>query len=190
MRRAWLLCLVLTGCKLRIGVHDRPKLLGKTADVYVSEAKSAMDGGDWMTASVLLSFASKLSQSDVLASTYRDSARQLADQIATQARGSFPMHVASDPPVDLYSFMGIVIEKDPEIMPKINYVHPANVSDGPRLRALAEQLHAQLLPRFPGLRTRFRHVLYTGFSEPPSDPKRSYERFGTVIDTATGRAGK
>jgi hypothetical protein len=190
MRRAWLLCLVFAGCNLRIGVHDRPKLLGKTADVYVSEAKSAADAGDWVTAGVLLSFASRLSKSDVLASTYREGARQLADQLAAQTRGMFPMHVATDPPVDIHSFMGIVIEKDPEIMPKINYVHPAGLSDGARLNALAEQLHAQLLPRFPGLRTRFRHVLYTGFSEPPADPKRSYERFGTVIDTSTGRLGK
>jgi hypothetical protein len=186
MRLLFPLLLALTACKVHVG--ERPKVLGKTGDELTREAEVATRSGDWVTAGILLSPVSKLMPADPLGSTYRADAEYVHREVAKHLKSDLPMHVATDPPVDVYSFTGAVVASEQELFAKINYVHPRSVPNGPELRPLAEQLHAKLVAQFPGLRTQFKHVVYSGFQEPPVDPTRTYERFGTIINTATGRA--
>jgi hypothetical protein len=188
MRRAFCVFLLFcAGCRVKIGGGDR--LFGKSGEQYFAEAKQAMDQGDWIAAATILTATTPLhAAADRRKEPYVAEWKKLSDQVYATAKERLPMQVQTDPPVSLYNVQGVADAKDAAVIPKLNYVHPPALTDPARLNALAEQLHAKLVASFPGLKAKFPRVVYSGFAEPPSNPARTYERWGTVIVTATGRA--
>lgn len=67
--------------------------------------------------------------------------------------------------------------------PIIVYIHPLGPEAGEELRPIARALHAELLKRehFKEL-ADFKVKIYRGYAEPPTDPKKQYPLFGTVIE--------
>ena len=178
---------ILAGCQMRIGGRD--SIFNKTGEQFFTEAKALNTSGDWLSAAILLSGSASLHvEADRRHLPYFPEYVKLARDLEARFRTDFPMTVETTPPVTVYHVRGVVIAEEHGVVPKINFVYPASIKDDATITALAESLHAKMIERFPSLRSRWRVIVYTGFTEPPIEAGHRYDRFGTAIETATGHA--
>ena len=163
---------------------------GKSFDSYISEAKQAMAGGDWISAGVLLNSTGPLylaaKQKGEPSATEWDALRAKFEE---KQKDAFPMPVDREAGVYVFSIEGVPIGGTINALcPKVLYINPSGVDDAAAMDRLAEKVHAVLRARSPGFPGPFSKVIYVGAAERP-DPDKSklFKGFGTLVDGATGR---
>ena len=172
---------------MRIGGRD--SIFLKTGEQFFAEAKASNASGDWLTAIIMLSGSASLHvEAERRHLPYFPEYAGFARDLEARFAKDFPMVVETTPPVTVYHVRGVVLAEEHGVVPKINFVYPASMTDDSAITALAESLHERMIDRFPSLRTKWRVIVYTGFTEPPIEAGHKYDRFGTIIETATGRA--
>ncbi len=157
----------------------------------MSDAKRAMAGGDWISAGVILIATEPLyltaRQKGEPSTTEWEALRAKFEE---KEKGVFPMPVGPDAGgVYVLSIEGVAIGGTINALcPKVLYINPRGVDDGPAMDRLAEKVHAALKARSPGFPGPFPKVIYVGAAEPPDpDKSKMFKGFGSVIDPATGR---
>jgi hypothetical protein len=182
----------LGSCRIHGSAGDKTfgseTIFGKTIAQYCAEAAQAIDEGDWISARVLLTGSQRLYQA-AKARHEGIAARWEALEKRVQGASKLPIAVDTEPAVQVVEIQGVPVGGDvAAILPKVNYVNPGGVDDGPAMDRLATRVHAILVARYPTFTKHFPKVVYTAFAEPPIDPGKTYVRWGTTIDLPTGRA--
>ena len=69
-----------------------------------------------------------------------------------------------------------------DLLPLIKYVTSNSLDDKSALQDEAELMTGILQERFPGITDYYSYIAFKAFSEPPTDPKRTYKAFGVTVE--------
>jgi hypothetical protein len=102
-------------------------------------------------------------------------------QTETKAKYSFPIQLTSvkSQPVIYYIEPQFVQKK---ILPVIKYVTSYSKADTNKIESEAREMIPEIQKLFPGIAEGASHLVFKAFSEPPLDPAKVYESYGTLVE--------
>ncbi len=96
-----------------------------------------------------------------------------------QKENQFPIEINQH--MSIY-YMDVNSVDGASILPTIKYVTDIKMNES-YLKELIESNLDDIYRMLPGLKEEFTSILFQAFSEPPIDPNKTYNLFGTIIDT-------
>ncbi len=93
---------------------------------------------------------------------------------------TFPERL-KDSNVEMYGFR-VEYTKDVGIVPVVRYVTSIELDKKDSLEKEANDMNKEVTDKYQGLKENFKYVLYEAYSEPPTDPKKTYHDYRTGVE--------
>ena len=165
---------------IRVGLL---RVLGRDAMDWIEEAGRLRETSGPVAASIRAALARQLLRPVPFMQFVNEprTQKRLEDLAAElQAQYSLPMAVPGpEPQPSLYSYSPVVTGEGLSVA--VHYITTVSLEQGSRIEAEARAMHPKVLEMLPGLCDGVESIVYRAFKEPPSDPQRVYERYGTVV---------
>ncbi|AGF57197.1 hypothetical protein B0P06_004512 [Clostridium saccharoperbutylacetonicum] len=94
---------------------------------------------------------------------------------------AFPDKLKNNNNIQLYGFR-VEYTRNDGIIPVIRYVTSTGLDKKEELKKEANDMDKEVTDKYKGLKENFKYVLYEAYSEPPIDPKKTYNDFRTGVE--------
>ena len=93
---------------------------------------------------------------------------------------TFPKKLENTDNVELYGF-DVKYVKD-ELIPVVKYTTNMELSNKEAIEKEANEINNEVTSQYPGMKENFKLFLYEAYSEPPIDPKKTYNCYRTGVE--------
>ena len=167
--------------KVHLGIF---KIGGKTTTEWHQEAKELSEKGHNIPAFLRQSIANQIlrpapfiqyAQEKEITALFNDIQKKVYEKY------KFPIQLSNvkNAP-EIYYIEPQFVQMD--LLPMIKYITKVPLDNVPELEEEVEAITAELESVFPGITKNVSHIAYKAFSEPPTDPKKTYQNYGLTVE--------
>lgn len=170
--------------KLRTFYAGDYSMNGMNAIDLYEKAKSLEAQGYKVPANIYMGLCSKLLRPAPFIqykkeSEITDYSKKLVQSINNEY--TFPDKLKNTNNVELYGFR-VEYTKNDGIIPVIRYVTSIKLGNKEELQNEANNMNTEVTNKYPGLKENFKYILYEAYSEPPTDPKKTYNDYRSGVE--------